>query len=102
MLTDPRAEAFAVAWARGVNPENANELARFAGDQGYASRFAERPKVAAKKPANRPNKPETARYRPDFAALDRRVGEDADRPAVSSPRLSSAPASPTSEPLSGR
>jgi hypothetical protein len=47
-LTDPRAEAFAVARARGANLEDADELAGFAGGQGHASRFAMRAKVAAR------------------------------------------------------
>jgi hypothetical protein len=47
-LTDPRAEAFAHARARGANLEDAYELAGFAGGQGHASRFASRPKVAAR------------------------------------------------------
>ena len=47
-LTDPRAEAFAHARARGANLEDAYELAGFAGGQGHASRFSQRPKVAAR------------------------------------------------------
>lgn len=47
-LTDPRAEAFAHARARGANLEDAYELAGFAGGQGHASRFARRAKVAAR------------------------------------------------------
>jgi hypothetical protein len=47
-LTDPRAEAFAQSRARGANLEDAYELAGFAGAQGHASRFAQRPKVAAR------------------------------------------------------
>ncbi len=47
-LTDPRAEAFAHARARGANLEDAYELAGFAGGQGHASRFAQRPRVAAR------------------------------------------------------
>ena len=47
-LTDPRAEAFAQHRSRGANLEGAYELAGFAGGQGHASRFARRPKVAAR------------------------------------------------------
>ena len=47
-LTDPRAEAFAVARARGANLEDAYDLAGFAGGQGHASRFAKRRQVAAR------------------------------------------------------
>ena len=47
-LTDPRAEAFAHHRARGANLEDAYELAGFVGGQGHASRFAQRPKVAAR------------------------------------------------------
>jgi hypothetical protein len=47
-LTDPRAEAFAQSRARGAHLEDAYELAGFAGGQGHASRFAKRPKVAAR------------------------------------------------------
>jgi hypothetical protein len=47
-LTDPRAEAFAQARARGAHLEDAYDLAGFAGGQGHASRFARRSKVAAR------------------------------------------------------
>jgi hypothetical protein len=47
-LTDPRAEAFALARARSANLEDAYELAGFAGGQGHASRFARRSKVATR------------------------------------------------------
>ncbi len=47
-LTNPRAEAFAQHRARGANLEDAYELAGFAGQQGHASRFAQRPRVAAR------------------------------------------------------
>lgn len=47
-LTDPRAEAFAHSRARGCNLEDAYDQAGFVGGQGHASRFAKRPKVAAR------------------------------------------------------
>jgi hypothetical protein len=83
---DPRAAAFAYQSVR-----SACRQATEGGKMQDATVTGAR-KVAANKPANRPNKPETARFRPDFAG----GGTDP------LPRLSSAPRSPTTAPLSGR
>ncbi len=67
-LIDPRTEAFAYQPVRSAcqTVPQATEGGKMQDATVTGAR-----KVAANKPANRPNKPETARFRPDFAASRR-------------------------------